>query len=101
MAGEDREPTLDADGMPIWEKESGEMRWAKNLVPTYMLFYETRDAYVLGEKINPRQTTVLNAPLGDRGVPTARIAPFKVHTAVQPYDSENNILATPQLCSAF
>ena len=101
MAGEDREPTFDAYGMPTWEKDFGEMRWAKNLVPTYMWFDGTRDAYVLGEKINPRRTTVLNAPLGDRGVPTARIAPFKVHTAVQPYDSENNILVTPRLCSGF
>ncbi len=101
MAGEDREPTLDAYGMPTWKKECGEMRWVKNLVPTYMWFDGSRDAYVLGEKIDPRRTTVLNAPLGDRSVPAARIAPFKVHTAVQPYDSENNILVTPQLCSAF
>ena len=44
MAGEDREPTLDANGMPTWEKESGEMRWAKNLMPIYMWFDGTRDA---------------------------------------------------------
>jgi octaheme c-type cytochrome (tetrathionate reductase family) len=100
-AGGEREPTRDSYGMPTWEKRCGEMRWTKNLVPTYLWFDGARDAYVLGEKINPRQTTVLNAPRGDRRHPSARIAPFKVHTAVQPYDSENDILVTPQLSEAF
>ena len=43
----------------------------------------------------------LNAPLGAKHIPEARIFPFKVHTANQPYDTEKNILVPVKFKNEF
>lgn len=73
----------------------GDQEWEKNLVPTYRWWDGTRQAYVLGDRIDPRDTVELNRPLGESYDPDARIFPFKVHEAVQPYDKNNKVLLVP------
>jgi hypothetical protein len=80
-------------GRPAYDKRYGDLTWGRNVVPAYMWFDGNRLSYVLGDKIDPRKPVVLNAPLGDKHIARARIYPFKVHRAVQPYDSEQKILA--------
>jgi len=101
QAGQDREPVFDADGKPTYDKELGEMKWARNLVPVYAWFDGSRDAYVVGEEIDPSETTTLNAPTGDRRNPASKIFPFKIHTAIQPYDTERDVLLVPKLCGSY
>jgi len=43
----------------------------------------------------------LNAPVGEKRNPSARIYPFKLHTAVQPYDTEHKTLAMPRFVSDY
>jgi octaheme c-type cytochrome (tetrathionate reductase family) len=92
-AGQDRTNVGLLSGKPGYDKRYGEMTWGRNVVPAYMWFDGNRQTYVLGDKIDPRKPVVLNAPLGDKHMARARIYPFKVHKAVQPYDTEQKILA--------
>ena len=85
-------PKLQFD-RPTYDKRYGTRTWGQNVVPVYCWFDGSRQSYQLGDKIDPSKTVVLNAPLGDKRNPQAKITPFKVHQAVQPYDSEQNILA--------
>lgn len=52
--------------------------------------------YLLGDAIDPDDTTVLNPPDGSIEDPEAKIWPFKVHRAVQPYDAVYNYLLQPK-----
>jgi octaheme c-type cytochrome (tetrathionate reductase family) len=92
-AGKDRTNIPLMQGRPTYDKRYGEMTWGRNVVPIYKWFDGNRMSYVLGDKIDPRKPVVLNAPLGDKHIARARIYPFKVHRAVQPYDTERKILA--------
>jgi octaheme c-type cytochrome (tetrathionate reductase family) len=94
------EPPLE-HGRPTYDPKLGAMRWERNLVPVYAWHDGSRDAYVLGETINPRRATVLNAPTADRASPDARIAPFKLHRAMQPYDTASRVLAVPKLSDGY
>ena len=49
----------------------------------------------MGDPLDDDGVTALNPPLGDIGDPEARIWPFKIHEAHQPYDTENNYLLQP------
>jgi Ni/Fe-hydrogenase subunit HybB-like protein len=78
---------------PTYDKRYGTRTWGQDVVPVYRWFDGTRQTYLLGDKIDPSKPVVLNAPLGEKQNIQARIYPFKVHQAVQPYDAERNILA--------
>jgi hypothetical protein len=43
----------------------------------------------------------MTRPVGEKRSPAARIFPFKVHTAVQPFDTENKILAMPNFLEDY
>lgn len=77
-------------------KIKGEFTYEQAAVPEYRWFNGTVGRYLLGDKIDPRQVTVLNPPNGDIKDPTARIWPFKVHRAKQPYDAKNDYLFPPR-----
>jgi hypothetical protein len=77
-------------------KIKGNFVYEQGFAPAYSWFNGTADRYILGDPINPNQTTVLNPPLGDINDPTAQIWPFKVHTAMQPYDAGFNYLLVPK-----
>lgn len=91
-AGQDREIEMDMFGMPTYDKKWGDLTWGKNIVPQYRWFDGNRKTYLVGDPIDPSETVELNTPLGEKHIPQARIFPFKVHTAKQPYDTEKNIL---------
>jgi len=57
----------------------------KHLAPTYLWYDGSRNASLVGDKIDPASPVVLNAPVGEKRNPSARIYPFQVHAAVQPY----------------
>lgn len=80
----------------VYLKIKGSFVYDDNILPTYAWFNGNADRYLVGDAINPLQTTVLNQPLGTILDPTAQIWPFKVHTAMQPYDALYNYLLIPR-----
>ena len=51
---------------------------------------------LLGDTITPTQPTMINLPAGDINDPNAKIFPFKIHIAKQPYDTATNTLLAPR-----
>jgi hypothetical protein len=51
--------------------------------------------YLLGDKIDPAKVTAINPPQGSITDRKAKIWPFKIHRATQPYDSKNLYLFPP------
>jgi hypothetical protein len=87
--------------MQTYDKKFGALTWGKDLVPTYLWYDGTRNASLAGAKIDPSAPVVLNAPVGEKRSPASRIFPFKAHTAVQPYDTENGTLALPNFVERY
>ena len=77
-------------------KIKGSFVYESDFVPEYYWHNGTVDRYLLGDKINPDQPTDLNRLLGDINDPTAKIYPFKVHRAKQPYDMVYEYLLQPK-----
>ena len=77
-------------------KIKGSFVYERNFMPEYEWYDGTADRYILGDEIDPNETTVLNQPGGDITDPDAKIWPFKIHTASQIYDSNYNILLQPK-----
>ena len=76
-------------------KIKGEFTYEQDVVPQYRWFDRRVSRYLLGDRIDPEQVTPINMPLGGIGEKDARIWPFKVHLAVQPYDTVNHWLLAP------
>jgi octaheme c-type cytochrome (tetrathionate reductase family) len=77
-------------------KIKGEFTYDRNFAPTYLWFNGNNEyRYLLGDKINPNGVTNINKPDGSIDDQAARIFPFKVHAAKQPYDAVNNYLLQP------
>ena len=77
-------------------KIKGSFVYEENVTPDYMwsngnLAYR----YILGDKIDPTQPTYIDKPAGDIHDPNARIFPFKLHIANQPFDKLFNYLLQP------
>ncbi len=77
-------------------KIKGSFQYARNLIPEYFWFNGNSARYIKGDKIAPQQVTHINRPLGDINDPKARIWPFKVHRAKQPYDLKYRYLLVPK-----
>lgn len=77
-------------------KIKGSFVYDKNVQPTYLWFNGNLSyRYLLGDKIDPSKPTDINTPAGDIKDATAKIFPFKLHVAKQPYDTGNNYLLAP------
>jgi octaheme c-type cytochrome (tetrathionate reductase family) len=77
-------------------KIKGEFIYEKNFTPTYLWFNGNNEyRYILGDKINPNEVTYINKPAGDINDANAKIFPFKLHIAKQPYDAVYNYLLQP------
>ncbi len=76
-------------------KIKGEFIYGQSVVPEYRWFNHTADRYLVGDKIDPEGTTILNNPRGSRKDAHAQIHPFKVHRGKQPYDAGNRYLIPP------
>lgn len=74
----------------------GNFEYASNVQPTYVWFNgNLAKRYLLGDVIDPTQPTMIDLPDGSIDDPTARIMPFKIHVARQPYDTGYNYLLAP------
>jgi octaheme c-type cytochrome (tetrathionate reductase family) len=76
-------------------KIKGSFVYARNLQPEYAWFNGDSERYLLGDKIDPEAITQINRPLGDIHDPRAKIWPFKIHRAKQPYDAKEKRLIAP------
>jgi len=77
-------------------KIKGSFIYARNTTPEYYWFNGNSSRYLKGDIIDPKQVTHINYPLGGIDDPQARIWPFKVHRAKQPYDVEFKYLIIPK-----
>jgi octaheme c-type cytochrome (tetrathionate reductase family) len=77
-------------------KIKGEFVYDKNFAPTYLWFNGNNEyRYLLGDKIDPNGITYINQPAGSINDSAAKIFPFKLHIAKQPYDVVNEYLLQP------
>ena len=78
-------------------KIKGNFTYEEDVEPTYTWFNGNNAyRYLLGDKIDPSVPTMITLPAGDIQDPTAKIWPFKIHVANQPYDSVYNYLLQPR-----
>ena len=78
-------------------KIKGSFVYDENVQPTYLWYNgEVATRYLMGDVIDPDGVTAINPPGGSIDDPEALIWPFKVHRALQPYDTVYNILLQPQ-----
>jgi octaheme c-type cytochrome (tetrathionate reductase family) len=77
-------------------KIKGSFIYERDFKPTYQWFNGNQAyRYILGDAIAKDGPTYINKPAGDISDPKARIFPFKIHVANQPYDTVNNYLLQP------
>jgi len=76
-------------------KIKGSFIYEKHLKPEFVWYNGHADRYLLGDPIAEEGMTALNPPKGDIRDPEAKIWPFKVHRAMQPYDVKNRYLMQP------
>lgn len=76
-------------------KIKGEFKYEEEVLPTYAWFTGRMERYVIGDKLDSESEHNINHPIGSREDLNAKIWPFKVHHAIQPYDKVNNILIPP------
>jgi octaheme c-type cytochrome (tetrathionate reductase family) len=76
-------------------KIKGSFVYRKRLRPEYYWYNGIAGRYLLGDSLTKEGSTALNRPLGNIRDPQARIWPFKVHRATQPYDTQFNYLLQP------
>ncbi|MCU0288491.1 MAG: tetrathionate reductase family octaheme c-type cytochrome [Acidobacteria bacterium] len=76
-------------------KIKGEFIYNKNVVPEYAWFNLKSYRYLQGDIINPGEPTFINKAMGDINDKNARIWPFRIHRAKQPYDKVYNHLLPP------
>jgi octaheme c-type cytochrome (tetrathionate reductase family) len=77
-------------------KIKGSFIYQTNLLPEYRWYNGLNNRYLLGDPIIENGVTALNLPGGDIRDPNARIWPFKIHRARQPYDRQYGYLLQPQ-----
>ena len=83
-------------GKSTFMNKKGSFVWQKNVPPQYAWYNGSADAYMAGDKIDPKGVVKLTYPLGNIGDAKAKIYPFKVHTGKQIYDTKLNIIITPK-----
>jgi len=90
-AGQDR-----PDDLHTYLKIKGSFIYDENVAPSYAWFNGNLSyRYLLGDPLDPSKPTMIDLPAGDIEDPAAKIFPFKVHIARQPYDTVNNTLLAP------
>ncbi len=83
------------DDIHHYLKIKGEFRYEMHVTPEYYWFDGTADRYLAGDRIPDNGPVQINHPRGANRGPGAKIWPFKVHRAKQPYDTENRTLLAP------
>jgi len=77
-------------------KIKGSFIYEGDFTPEYFWYSGVKDRYIINDKIDPNVPTEINTLAGDINDPEAKIFPFKVHRAKQPYDTFYNILLQPR-----
>lgn len=85
-----------AESQHDYLKIKGSFIYEGDFIPEYYWFSGITDRYILGDKIDPSQPTILTPLDGDISDPKAKIMPFKVHRAKQPFDTVYNYLLQPR-----
>jgi len=101
QAGQDQPGGKDRHGKPTFLKKKGAFVWDMNVQPTYAWYNGKHRRCLLGETIDPEQTTWLNEPLGHIHDPRAKIYPFKIHRGRQISDAVYKCLVVPKLFGEF
>lgn len=94
-------PRAEKDFIFRYDKKIGFEIWKKNYVPVYKWYDGKRNVYRLGDKIKGKEKLVLNEIEGSKKSPSSKIYPFKIHKAIQPFDSEEKSLVVPKLYNGF
>jgi octaheme c-type cytochrome (tetrathionate reductase family) len=77
-------------------KIKGTFVYEKDYQPSYAWFNGSLAyRYLLGDQIDPSRPIDINRPAGELADPTAKIFPFKIHIARQPYDVKYQYLLQP------
>ena len=87
----------DETGHVVYDGQKGEFTYAEDVIPEYVWFNGAVEYTLAGDEIDPAQMVSINKFLGSKDDPNAKIWPVKRFTAVQPYDTVNNILVIPHL----
>lgn len=77
-------------------KIKGSFVYEEDFVPEYYWYNGIQDRYLLGDTFDPSEPLIINPLEGSINDPEARIMPFKVHRAKQPYDTVHNYLLQPK-----
>ena len=72
----------------------GEFKYDQGVTPEYRWYTGRMERYVMGDRISGNALDV-NAPIGSRTDPSAKIWPFKIHRGKQIYDPVNRMLIPP------
>ncbi len=83
------------ESLHTYLKIKGSFVYSANFVPEYRWYNGGASRYILGDEMDPSVSTPINYPGGDITDESAKIFPFKVHRAKQPYDSVHNTLLQP------
>ena len=85
------------ESLHTYLKIKGSFVYEANFTPVYSWYNGgVAERYLLGDLIDPQEIVSINFPDGDIEDNSAKIFPFKVHLAKQPYDTVNNILLQPK-----
>jgi octaheme c-type cytochrome (tetrathionate reductase family) len=77
-------------------KIKGNFMYDKDVKPNYQWFNgDLAYRYLLGDPVDPSKPTYIDQPAGDIKDPNAKIFPFKLHVAKQPYDKIFKYLLAP------
>ena len=87
----------DANGFETYNSIHGEMIWARNVRPSYVWYNGNLKFTQLTDTITvpANGKVVLNPAVGAYPDPEAKIWPFKLHEATQPYDTERMTFVAP------
>jgi len=77
--------------------KKGKFSWEKNVEPEYFWFNGSMEYTLLTDEIDPSKPVKLNRVVGNKSDEKSRIYPFKVHKAIQPYDTVNNKMVSVHL----
>jgi len=88
----------DADGDDLFVMDKGEFTLGIDLVPEYRVLGGRVSHVLVGDKIDPKNTVLLNPPVDTET--DGKIWPVKVMRGKQPYDAKSNMIIVPKLFGA-
>ncbi|ADU66793.1 cytochrome c family protein [Desulfurispirillum indicum S5] len=101
-SGKKKDPEWEGDhDRETYYPTKGTFEWGKDVMPAYLWYNGQIERYMKGDKIDPKQMTSINKPVGDIKDKKAKIYPFKEHLGNQPYDTRHLYLLTPHTFQGY